>query len=111
MGRARSRDRGSASSSKRSRSSVAASRPSRQIFPATSPPAATLPSHCHVVLNASASVEKGDIKATLFVNNLFNEHFVSGIGDGFGSYGVHLTTQVLSRDSDRYFGLKVETKF
>ncbi len=63
------------------------------------------------VLNASASVEKGDIKATLFVNNLFNEHFVSGIGDGFGSYGVHLTTQVLSRDSDRYFGLKVETKF
>ena len=63
------------------------------------------------VLNASASVARGDVKATLFVNNLLNEHFVTGIGDGFGSYGVHFVTQVLSRDSDRYFGLKVETKF
>jgi iron complex outermembrane recepter protein len=63
------------------------------------------------VMNASAAIEKGDVKATLFVNNLFNEHFVTGIGDGFGSYGVHFVTQVLSRDSDRYFGLKVETKF
>ncbi|MGH1560758.1 TonB-dependent receptor domain-containing protein [Caulobacter segnis] len=42
------------------------------------------------LLNASASIERGDVKATLFVNNLLNEHFVSGIGDGFGSYGVHL---------------------
>ena len=63
------------------------------------------------VLNASASVARGDVKATLFVNNLLNEHFVTGIGDGFGSYGVHFVTQVLSRDSDRYFGLKVEAKF
>jgi iron complex outermembrane recepter protein len=63
------------------------------------------------LLNASASLARGDVKATLFVNNLLNEHFVSGIGDGFGSYGVHYVTQVLSRDSDRYFGLKVDTKF
>ncbi|PIB90540.1 TonB-dependent receptor [Caulobacter sp. FWC2] len=63
------------------------------------------------LLNASASLARGDVKATLFVNNLLNEHFVSGIGDGFGSYGVHFVTQVLSRDSDRYFGLKVDTKF
>ncbi|MCA0355944.1 MAG: TonB-dependent receptor [Proteobacteria bacterium] len=63
------------------------------------------------ILNASASLERGNVKGTLFVNNLFNEHFVSGIGDGFGSYGVHFVTQVLSRESDRYFGLKVDTKF
>jgi iron complex outermembrane receptor protein len=63
------------------------------------------------LLNASAALERGNVKATLFVNNLLNEHFVAGIGDGFGSYGVHLVTQVLSRDSDRYFGLKVDTKF
>jgi iron complex outermembrane receptor protein len=63
------------------------------------------------LLNGSAAIERGDVKVTVFVNNLLNEHFVSGIGDGFGSYGVHLVTQVLSRDSDRYFGLKVDTKF
>jgi iron complex outermembrane receptor protein len=63
------------------------------------------------LLNGSAAIERGNVKATVFVNNLLNEHFVSGIGDGFGSYGVHLVTQVLSRDSDRYFGLKVDTKF
>ena len=63
------------------------------------------------LLNGSAAIERGNVKATIFVNNLLNEHFVSGIGDGFGSYGVHLVTQVLSRDSDRYFGLKVDTKF
>ncbi|ADG11724.1 TonB-dependent receptor [Caulobacter segnis] len=63
------------------------------------------------LVNASASIERGDVKATVFVNNLFNEHFVTGIGDGFGSYGVHYVTQVLSRDSDRYFGFKVDTKF
>ncbi|WP_297508511.1 TonB-dependent receptor [uncultured Caulobacter sp.] len=63
------------------------------------------------LLNASAAVERGNVKATVFVNNLFNEHFVSGIADGFGSYGVHLVTQILSRESDRYFGVKVDTKF
>jgi iron complex outermembrane receptor protein len=63
------------------------------------------------VLNASVGAEHGAYKLTLFVNNLFNEHFVAGMGDLYGSYGVHAITQVITRDSDRYFGAKLGAKF
>ncbi len=63
------------------------------------------------VLNGSVGIEHGPFKVTAFVNNLFDQHFAAGLADTFGTYGVHAVTQVLSRDSQRYFGLKVGVHF
>ena len=63
------------------------------------------------LLNSSVGVEHGAYKLSLFVNNLLDQHYASGMTDGFGSYGVHLVTQVLTRDSQRYFGMKLGAKF
>ena len=69
------------------------------------------------VLNASFGVEFGKVKASAFVNNLFNKHYASSLSDGFGTYGgsatndTHVINQFLSRDSERYGGVKVTVSF
>ena len=63
------------------------------------------------LMNASVGLEHGPYKLSLFANNLFDTHYAVGMSDGFGSYGVHLITQILPRDSQRYFGIKLGAKF
>lgn len=69
------------------------------------------------VLDSSVAFERGRYKVTLFVNNLFDEHYAAGLSDGFGTYGgsatndTHVITQFLTRDSERYFGLKATVSF
>ena len=63
------------------------------------------------LMNAAVGLEHGAYKMSLFVNNVFDTHYAVGMGDGFGSYGVHLITQILPRNSQRYFGIKLGAKF
>ncbi len=63
------------------------------------------------VLNGSIGFEHGPFKVTAFVNNLFDQQFAAGLGDSFGTYGTHAVFQVVPRDSQRYFGLKVGVHF
>jgi len=63
------------------------------------------------LMNASVGLERGNYKLSVFVNNLFDTHYAAGMADQFGSYGVHLVTQILPRDSQRYAGLKLGAKF
>ena len=63
------------------------------------------------IFNGSVGVEQGNYKLSLFVNNLFNTHYAAGMTDNYGTYGVHYVTQVLTRDSQRYFGAKLAAKF
>jgi iron complex outermembrane recepter protein len=63
------------------------------------------------VLNGNVAIEHGSFKISVFANNLFNEHYVSSMGDSFGSYGTHTVFQYQPRDSQRYFGLKLGAKF
>ena len=57
------------------------------------------------------------MKATLFVNNLFNTHYAAGLSDGFSTLGgsatnpAHVISQIRPRDSDRYFGIKLQYAF
>lgn len=63
------------------------------------------------LLNLSLGIEHGAYKLSLFVNNLLDQHYASTMADSFGSFGVHVVTQVLPRDSQRYGGVKLSAKF
>jgi iron complex outermembrane receptor protein len=69
------------------------------------------------VMNASLGVEFSKFKITAFVNNLFNKHYASSLADGFGLAGgsaandTHPIYQFLSRDSQRYAGVKASVSF
>ncbi|WP_206244366.1 TonB-dependent receptor [Novosphingobium terrae] len=63
------------------------------------------------IFNAAIGFERGHYKASLFVNNLLNQHYASGMADNFGSYGVHEIVQIVSRDADRYAGIKLSAQF
>lgn len=69
------------------------------------------------VLDASFAVERGRYKLTLFANNLLDENFAANLADNYGVVGgsasndVHVITQVLTRDSERYVGLKATVTF
>jgi iron complex outermembrane receptor protein len=69
------------------------------------------------IFNASVGAEFGPIKATLFVNNLFDTHYSAGLQDAFQNLGgsatnpAHVIYQVRPRDSDRFFGIKLSYQF
>ena len=69
------------------------------------------------IFNAGIGAEFGPFRATVFVNNLFNTHYAGGLSDGFGGLGgsaanpAHVVYQVLPRDSERFFGIKLQYKF
>jgi iron complex outermembrane recepter protein len=69
------------------------------------------------IFNAGIGAEFGPFRATVFVNNLFNTHYAGGLNDGFGTLGgsatnpAHVIYQVLPRDSERFFGLKLQYRF
>lgn len=63
------------------------------------------------IVNGQIGVEYRAFKVTGFVNNLFDQRFAAGLGDGFGNYGVHAINQVVPRDSRRYFGIKIAAKY
>jgi iron complex outermembrane recepter protein len=68
-------------------------------------------------LNASVGADLGAFRATVFVNNLLDEHYASYLTDGFSSLGgsatnsAHVIYQVLPRDSQRYAGIKLQYNF
>jgi iron complex outermembrane recepter protein len=68
-------------------------------------------------LNGSVSVEIERLKLTAFVNNLFDKNYASSLTDNFGLAGgsasndTHPVYQFLSRDSQRYGGIKVGVSF
>jgi iron complex outermembrane recepter protein len=69
------------------------------------------------IFNAGIGAEFGPLRATVFVNNLFDKHYAGGLSDGFGTLGgsatnpAHVIYQVLPRDSSRFFGIKLQYKF
>lgn len=69
------------------------------------------------VVNTSLGANMGRIKATVFVNNLFDKHYAASLSDGFGTYGgsatndIHVISAFLSRDSRRYSGVKLSVGF
>jgi iron complex outermembrane recepter protein len=70
------------------------------------------------IFNAGIGAEVGPFRATVFVNNLFNKHYAGGLADNFGTLGGNganpannVVYQVLPRDSERFFGLKLQYKF
>ncbi|GHA04806.1 TonB-dependent receptor [Novosphingobium arvoryzae] len=69
------------------------------------------------VMNASLGAEFGSVKLVAFVNNLFNKRYASSLSDGFGTLGgsasndTHVIYQFLSRDSQRYAGIKATVSF
>ena len=69
------------------------------------------------IFNSSFGVEFANIKVTAFVNNLFNKHYASSLADNFGVAGgsatndTHPVYQFLSRDSQRYGGIKIGVSF
>ncbi len=63
------------------------------------------------ILNGTIGVEHGQFKLTAFVNNIFDQHYITGVSDQFGTYGTHTVLQYQSRDSLRYYGVKVGVKF
>ena len=69
------------------------------------------------VFNGSFGVQFANIKVTAFVNNLFNKHYASSMADNFGVAGgsatndTHPVYQFLSRDSQRYGGIKLGISF
>jgi iron complex outermembrane receptor protein len=63
------------------------------------------------IVNGAIGVEHGAFKVSVFVNNLFDQHYVTGVSDQFGNYGTHAVLQYQSRDSLRYFGVKAGVHF
>jgi iron complex outermembrane recepter protein len=69
------------------------------------------------VLNGSFGVEFANVKVTAFVNNLLDRNYASSLTDNFGLAGgsatndTHPIYQFLSRDSQRYGGLKIGISF
>ena len=77
---------------------------------------ASLPNSPKFKFNLGATGEI-PFRATVFVNNLFNKHYAGGLANNFGSLGGGATNleygiyQVLPRDSERFFGIKLQHKF
>jgi iron complex outermembrane recepter protein len=69
------------------------------------------------ILNASYAMTFNDVKVTLFANNLLDTHYASSLADNFGVAGgsatndTHPIYQFLSRDSQRYVGVKLGITF
>lgn len=69
------------------------------------------------IFNVGIGAEVGPFRATVFVNNLFNKHYAGGLADNFGTLGGSATNpanvvyQVLPRDSQRFFGIKLQYNF
>jgi iron complex outermembrane recepter protein len=69
------------------------------------------------VINTSFAMDFGKTKATIYINNLLDENYASSLTDNFGTVGgsaandTHVITQFLSRDSQRYVGIKVGYSF
>jgi len=69
------------------------------------------------ILNGSFGVEFANVKVTAFVNNIFNTQFAASMSDNFGVAGgsaandTHPVYQFLTRDSQRYGGLKIGVTF
>jgi iron complex outermembrane receptor protein len=63
------------------------------------------------IVNLSAGIDAGAFRLTAFANNLGDVHYASTLTDTFGTYGTHTVYQQQSRDSRRYFGLKVAYKY
>lgn len=67
------------------------------------------------VFNASFGVSIENVKVTAFVNNLFDTHYASSLVDGFpggsATNDIHSITQFLTRDSQRYGGMKLTVTF
>ncbi|HWU03271.1 MAG TPA: TonB-dependent receptor [Novosphingobium sp.] len=63
------------------------------------------------ILNAALGFERGHYKASIFVNNVFNLHYVTGMADYYGSFGVHTVTEIVPRDADRYAGIKISAQY
>jgi iron complex outermembrane recepter protein len=60
------------------------------------------------ILNGSVGIKQGDeghYRVSLFVNNLFDKQYASNVGGPAGG-SLGLTSQVLPRNSQRYFGFK-----
>ncbi|WP_313168863.1 TonB-dependent receptor [Massilia oculi] len=53
-----------------------------------------------------------NLKLTFYVNNLFDKSYASFVGDNYNVFGnVHVLTQTLPRNSDRYFGVRMKYDF
>ena len=53
-----------------------------------------------------------DVKVTFYVNNLFDKSYASFVGDNYNVFNnVHVLTQTLPRNSDRYFGVRMKYEF
>ena len=63
------------------------------------------------LMNVNLGLEHGAYRLSLFVNNVFNTHYATTMSDGFGSYGTHVISAYLPRDSQRYAGVKLGVKF
>ncbi|WP_432379910.1 TonB-dependent receptor [Duganella sp. P38] len=66
------------------------------------------------VLNGSVAVTdpSSQIKVTFYVNNLLDKSYNSFVADNFNFYsGAHVLSQTLSRNSQRYVGLRVKYEF
>lgn len=69
------------------------------------------------VLDGSFAIERGQYKVTVFGNNLLDERYAAGLSDNFGVVGgsasndIHVINQFLTRDSERYFGVKATVSF
>jgi iron complex outermembrane recepter protein len=66
------------------------------------------------VLNSSIGAEVGRFKITAFVNNIFNTHYAASVTDTFNgstTSQAHVLYQFLTRDSQRYAGVKVGVSF
>lgn len=68
-------------------------------------------------LNASVGVDLGALRATVFVNNVFNKHYAVYLADAFEILGgsvtnpAHMVNQLYGRDSQRYAGIKLQYSF
>ncbi|MEW7847635.1 TonB-dependent receptor [Massilia aurea] len=66
------------------------------------------------IVNGSVALSNPaqNLKVTFYVNNLFDKSYASFIGDHYSVYGnVHVLTQTLSRNADRYLGVRVKYDF
>lgn len=69
------------------------------------------------VFNTSLGVDLGSVAVSAFVNNVFDKHYATALGDVFGSFGgsasndTHPIVQYQPRDSQRYLGVKATVSF
>ena len=63
------------------------------------------------LMNVTLGLVHGNYALSLFLNNAFDTHYATTMTDNYGSFGTHLITAVLPRDSQRYGGIKLGVKF